>query len=373
VLGLSAIVAVRTEARVRGDSADFTKAMFCAQSAIEKGRYLIDADPSWRSSRLDGNWEEGTAIGEGTYTLAGYDPVDGILGNRAGDPLVLEGSGFAGDAKYRLRVELQPTGGGLTCLQVPLHAGSSLSFNGATVTSNGPVSSNSSITASGSLVTANAQAVGPISGSVIVGTKTTPITARTMPGPTVFDYYTNPSHATQISMTSLPLDSGDRTIRNATLSATSNPYGAKNAAGLYYIDCGGARLVVRDSRIIATLAVINASEVRLRDNVNWHPSSSAYPSLLVQGELRIEISALNFLLNLNLLPSEIHGLFYAAGDVDLRGNTRIIGVLVGGAQIEVTETLTLTYDPAYLSNPPPGFGTPITMEIMDGTWQRLVD
>lgn len=373
VIGLTALTAIRVESRQSREDGDFSKAMFYARSAIEKGLYIVASEPGWRSSRPNGIWEQDKEIGDGTYTLKGQDPIDALLANAIKDPVWVEGIGAARNATYRLRVELASSGGGYSCLEVPLHAGGDLKFTGALVTSNGQVSSNHDVSASNlAIVTANVEAVNAITGGTFIGTKKTAITPRVMPGSTVFDYYKDSTRATAINRNSLPLYSGDRAIQNVTLSPTSNPYGSPNANGFYHIDCGGGRLIIRNAKIVGTLTAYNVNEVVLRDSMNWE-SLGTNPSLLVNGKLDIQISATSFLLGLNLLPSTINGLFYVNAAAAVSNNVKLIGVLVAGDTINVSGTLNLTYDSKFLTNPPPGFGTPLITEVVQGSWRRLVD
>jgi hypothetical protein len=361
------------ENRAARDDADFTQAMLNARSGIEKGLYIVANEPGWRSSRLSGVWEQDIPVGIGTYTLKGEDPIDSLLGNVMKHPVWLEGIGVAKNTKYRLRVELTSSGGGYTCLEVPLHAHGDLKFTGATVTSNGAVSSNREVSGSNlAIVTANVEAVSAIKGGTFIGTQTVPIAARQLPEATVFDYYKSSTRATAINRTSLPTYSGDRAIQNVTLSPTSNPYGTANASGLYFIDAGGGKLVIRNSKIKGTLTVYNVSTVILRDSVNWD-SFGNNPSLLVSGNLDVQISATNFLLGLDLLPSTLKGLFYSNGSTSVSNNVNLVGLLVSADNINVSGTLNLTYDSKFLTNPPPGFGTPLTTQVVQGSWRRLVD
>src|SRR5437763_885496 len=79
------------------------------------------------------------------------------------------------------------------------------------------ISSNSNITStSGAVVACNVEAAGTISTSgSFAGTRTAAAAPRTLPGATVFDYYT--ANGTTISFTSLPLWSGTRAINKAVL------------------------------------------------------------------------------------------------------------------------------------------------------------
>ena len=75
------------------------------------------------------------------------------------------------------------------------------------------------------------------------------------------------------------------------LSATHNPYGSQvtNAQGIYVIDCQGSQVIVSNSRIVATLVFVNAtSQVLLQNSINWEPTVSNFPAMMVQGSLSMD-------------------------------------------------------------------------------------
>src|SRR5687767_14232573 len=102
-----------------------------------------------------------------------------------------------------------------------------------------------------------------------------------MPGASVFSYYVNPANGTAISATLISLV-GDIVIDGKLLSPDNNPWGLeKNANGIYWVNCGGRRVVIRDSRILGTLVLRDANEVTVEGSVHWEPAVEGYPALLV--------------------------------------------------------------------------------------------
>ena len=70
-------------------------------------------------------------------------------------------------------------------------------------------------------------------------------------------------------------------------------------------------------------------------------------------------------------PSLIKGIVYASGDMTATADhPKINGVLITGDELKVNsgESLTVTYDPLYLSNPPPGFGD-LQLCVTPGSWR----
>ncbi len=373
LIGLAALTTVRIEARSLQGGGDLMEAMHYAQSAIEMGRYKIRNDPNWRTNLTNGTWIHEKPIGSGLYSLEGLDPIDGIIANILDHPLTLIGTGIKGDARYKLQVRLQSKGGALTCLQVPQHSGSNTTMSGATVSATGgPVSSNGSVSVSSSNVGANVEAVGSITGSYYWGTKTSSISPRTMPETSVFDYYI--ANGTPINIASIPKANGVPTIQDVTLSNLTNPYGGTNLQGIYVISCAGSNLRIRNSAIVGTLVVLDPGEFSIQNGINWIPAVPNYPALLVRGNVQLAYTKLDFALNLVTIPSLVTGLIYASNDVSTSASVTVTGALIAGRNISNTGALTLTYDPTLLLAPPPGFsGESGDIEVVPGSWKRVVD
>jgi hypothetical protein len=339
-------------------------------------------------------WEANRAIGTGTYTLEGIDTTDGSLSNSASDSLLLRGTGFQGESRYKLQVTMTAKSNALTCLQVAMHAGNDLLFNSATVQSNlVTISSNGSATASSANVWPKVEVVTTATGLTFKSGATPGITPRTMPDATAFDYYD--LNGTQITYASLPTQQGAN-IEKIVLSPSNNPYGLKitNANGIYVIDCLGGNLRIRNARIVGTLVIRNPGVFSVEQAVHWEPAIANYPSLRVGGNAQLEFdssslseSAMKVSFNPpgtpygisedidqnDTYPSIMKGLIYASGNVSMKNYVTIDGVLVIGTTLTAENNLTLTYESTFYDNPPPGFGGAPEMVISPGTWKQLVD
>lgn len=394
VIGLSAAVAVRVERRSAEDTTDLAEAQLYARTGVEMAQHLIRGDKSWRTNRASGSWEVDKPIGAGTYTIQGVDPVDGNLSNSNADPLLVTGIGRARDATYKLQVTMNPIGGPLSCLQVASATTLDLVFSSAISTCNQTMTANRNTSASTSTVTGAIEVVGTKSGMTYVTLPKTGQTARQMPTSSVFDYYI--ANATTITMASIPSVSGRKTIERRLFSAAGNPFGTANAQGIYKIDCAGANLRIRDSRIVGTFVILNPGTFTLENSILWEPAVANYPSLLVNGAAQLNITnnslsessgtAVNFnptgapysgvtdLDTSDSYPSKIVGIIYAAGTLSTANNVTIDGVLLSGATTTIAGTLNLTYRGTFASNPPPGFGSYSTaMQVSSGSWKRVVD
>jgi hypothetical protein len=111
VIGMSAMLAARVRLKLTLAAADGTAVRFLAQSAIELGYALMDADVDWRSNRGTGAWFTDMPIGDGKMTLTVTIVDDGVR-NFQGDPNILDdnvvmvGEGAQGQSKHRIQVEL---------------------------------------------------------------------------------------------------------------------------------------------------------------------------------------------------------------------------------------------------------------------------
>jgi len=384
VMGLSAIMLARVERSSVVGTADSAAARFYAQSAIELGQQHIRQDSNWRQTYTSGVWEANRAIGTGTYTLEGIDTIDGNLSNSPSDPVVLRGTGFQGQSRYKLQVTMTGKSNALTCLQVAMHAGTDLTFSSATVQSNlVTISANNSATASSSPVYPKVQVVNTYSGSSYPSGVTPGITPRTMPDATAFDYYI--LNGTRIVYAGLPKSGGKTTIEKVVFSPTHNPYGLANPKGIYVIDCLLGDLRIYNTRIVGTLVILQPGVFSVQQAVNWEPAIANYPSLLVSGNAELAFSSgalsessLGVDFNqdsdkTDTYPSLIKGLIYASGNVTTKNTVTIDGVLVIGTTLTAQNNLTLTYESTFLDNPPPGFGGAPQMVVSPGTWKQLVD
>jgi len=147
----------------------------------------------------------------------------------------------------------------------------------------------------------------------------------------------------------LPLNGeGYREIRGEVLSPLSNPFGANlNGEGVYVIDCLGQQVVIAESRIVATIVLVNpASGSGVQNAVNWEPAVANYPALLVDGSMRFEfdntpLSEAAVKTNFNPAgtpylgsedsdkkdeyPSLIKGLVYVSGDLTVHQTPTLQG------------------------------------------------
>jgi hypothetical protein len=209
-----------------------------------------------------------------------------------------------------------------------------------------------------------------------------------------------------VSLTDQDYPDNTYMIDRVLLSPASNPFGAgqTNAQGIYVINCGGKTVQISNARIVGTLVFVNpGGNSGIVGPVVWEPAVYNFPALLAQisGAGKINIgpnsgalseAILGVNLNppgtpypyvggsanstaLNSYPSQITGLIYSSQDVSFSASPSVAGVVIADHNIQVnSSSLNLGYGNVYLNDPPPAFtaGT-ISMKIVPGTWQRVVN
>ena len=104
ILGMTAMMIVRIQRSQIDDVIQTGDAELYAKAALEIALLRIKNDANWRTTYSNGVWESNKSIGRGTYTLEGIDPDDGDLSDSDSDPLVITGTGIAGQATQKLQV-----------------------------------------------------------------------------------------------------------------------------------------------------------------------------------------------------------------------------------------------------------------------------
>jgi hypothetical protein len=164
-----------------------------------------------------------------------------------------------------------------------------------------------------------------------------------------------------------------------------NPFGPTNAQGLYWVDCGGNKIVIERSRIKGSLLIINPGSGSMigAGPIHMSPAKPGYPSLLVHADTPANadftIAATNRALseaeegfNFNptgvsheslgtdgdtydTYPSEIQGLVLVEDDLTTQNSPLIRGSVITGDDVTTSGgSLEVDYRPDALYSPPPG-------------------
>lgn len=394
VVGLSAVHVAQLRLRAAAEAGDHQSARALATAAIEHAVAEFNSNPNWRTDYAEDTEypSPAAALNGGTFawTISALD--SGVTR--------LRGIGRAGAGQCVLSVDLGRSG--LDCAVVC--GGSFASWEGAVTSAEaitvvgGPLHTAGTLDNRGT-ITGNVEAVEIIGNGGISGTRKVPGVHRLLPEvDQAAAYYV----ARGTLLNNSALGYGTKTLQNNLLAPYSNPYGSNNGDGIYVIDAGQERVRIRNMRIVGTLVILNAAGgpgVEIDRSVNWEPAHPHYPALVVDGD--IEFAYTNDALdegdigtNLNPFftpyqgasdffrnddyPSALAGIFYASGNITFNGRNdsgdrmRIHGLvmcrgdcnLMQGAQVDIT------YDPTFLTSPPPGFG-PVGQEIIiPGSWQQ---
>lgn len=387
LIGVSALLAIRVRLRDVQANKDAIAARHYAHTAIELGIYAINADASWRQTRVNGEWG-GLNFGHGKLTLSGIDPTDSDLADAIADPLVLIGSGMCGDAVYHERVTLVPPEVPLPALNTCVHTGTAIQVSsGASVTATGaPLSTNGSFVTAGT-VNADVEALTVFESKPINGNVTTGAAAKDLPDPNVYDYYL--ARATEIPFAS--------TIQGVVLSPASNPFGNTNAEGVYYINAGGSDLRIQGTRVCGTLIVrTGGAYFRLGPQVHFSPARADFPVLIVKGTLDLEMGSGTALResdwstsfnppgtpyegvadidNSDTYPTELRGLVHVIGTLYTThsDSARVKGVVLCTGTFYAYIPTYFEHDPTLYANPPERYISYGTPEISPGTWQQTL-
>jgi hypothetical protein len=176
-----------------------------------------------------------------------------------------------------------------------------------------------------------------------------------------------------------------RYIYRKAIGPGVNPYGTPNAQGLYWINCGGNKIVIERSRIKGSLLIINPGSGSMigPGPIHMSPAKPGYPSLLVHADTPANadftIAATNRALseadegvNFNpvgmsheslgtdsdtsdTFPSEIQGLVLVEDDLTTQNSPLIRGSVITGGDVTTSGgNLEVDYRPDALYSPPPG-------------------
>ncbi len=172
---------------------------------------------------------------------------------------------------------------------------------------------------------------------------------------------------------------GTRYIEHVLLGNGNNPFGGKvvSPGGMYTISVPGEKLLIRDSRINATLVVTDSSKVEIGNAVSWEPAGRNYPSLIANASIDdltsiASLSEGTIGVNLNpasspylgssntnasdTYPSVIRGPMVSTINILLNGASALSGPVMSSQKITVTSAnLNINFPSDMILNPPPGF------------------
>jgi hypothetical protein len=150
---------------------------------------------------------------------------------------------------------------------------------------------------------------------------------------------------------------GDILLERMLFSPRHTPYGTTlSPAGVYVIECAGRRVVVRSTRVLGTLVLVDPGPGSIVEGSSvFEPSIRGYPSLVVLGSIELSLSTTLLSENesprrdfnpqgapypavggtfdedrVDLFPPRIDGAVVVTGNAIVDGDTDVKGLLVGG-------------------------------------------
>ncbi len=352
-VGLSRfLIRARQDAR---SARQVEQAQIHAQLGLRHALWATHHNSNWRTLLPNGEWLTDIAVGQATYTVTGTDPDDGNLADNPADAVILQCSAAVGDITRTLQVEARSSK--MEFLNYQAAAGGNLYLNGsADIEGDVYINGNLQINGSDCYIDGDAMTAGSVSGYTthITGVTTTGAADLDLPaGTTAYDYFAPLA-------TTIPYQSE---IFAKVLAPNSNPYGATNSDGVYLINCSGQRIVIKQSRIVGTLILVNPADTSAVEiSVNWQPARTDYPALIVHGgnfEFKIDSDIYEMLINADLsLPGElgygtklssydgeIHGLIFTNRSLSLSQNTLLYGQAVALVNLTLNENADIYPDP----------------------------
>lgn len=392
LIGLSAMMALRSERLRANATVDSVQASLFAQSGAELAVQLIASDPNWRTTYGSGTIMTNRAIDDGRISVTATDPIDGNLGNRPTDPVVLRATAKRGIATKIVEVTLDAGGPPIDALAMAVHTAGDLRVaNGDTLTVTGaPASTNTTLTNVGT-VAGDAQCLTAINPLNVTGTLTLAASPKAMPSSGILAMY---------SALGTPISPGGNDIQKFLLAPGVNPWGAGNPDGVYVLTVN-ADITLRNCRIVGTLVINNpGKKVTIKDSVLIQPARPDYPALIIDSDVVLQhdvtkpLSEATIGVNCNptgvpylgvtdadtadTYPCEIGGLVHVRGILQFNQ----AGLIIRGAVIcesaalskavEVANDAQVFYDPALYSKPPMGYTKFTTMSPRPGSWKRAV-
>lgn len=394
LIGLSALMAARLNLRMVNDQQTVAEARTLARSGIEYARWVMANDLDWRTRASPTGWLDGAPFGSGQITVTVVDAGDGNLADDTNDNAVVTGLGEVGASRFLLSVELTPEPPpGIASLSSAVAAGVGLTTGGK-VTADGPLSSNAALTVGLlSQVDANIESIAPaVVLGTVNGTQTILDEAKDTPGEAALVPYI--MMGTPLSIAAMPKPLLSPRELSGLLGPCSNPYGATNANGVYYVTCAGQALVLKNLRVLGTLIILDPGlGSGAGQGVRIDHLDPTYPALLVRGAFSLDLSGtLDESKDSNFNPTDcpyegvadtdtkdsypvgINGIIYTTGTLSITTPLIAGGAIISDGPITISNGLTVDHDPALLNTPPPGFErTNRPMIPVAGSWQRVVN
>lgn len=393
IIGVGVIATSRAGMRSVSQAEDWAEAQSLTYSAVEHAIVEINSHSNWRND-FNGTTTQ-CSLGRGSFTWRLVDEGDGSMTDDPHDACTAYVTGTVGRATYSMKVHLAMAPGPLPALKMALATGGNTTvtnYDSATFTG-GPLGCNKTVTINyNATVTGIVQAkyLSIISPGALNGSSVVPSPAMTMPDSTVFSQYRG--RATTLNYNWFWYGSMD----DVNLSPSSNPQGAPNADGVYYINTGNRDLYIDHCNIQGTLVIdCGTATVTLGAGTKINSYRTNYPALIVKGDLKMTFSTggsprpwgthrrgggfrdnghhwgwFNFL-QYWTEPGEIVGLVHVKGNLAMQSSSGVEGCVICEGDVWLQGTHEFANDPVLWQTPPVGYTTGPPRPCPD-FWGRVV-
>jgi hypothetical protein len=392
VLGVAALATVAVERLSAELSADMASARCAAESGVDLVMLVIQTDSTWRTSRSNGPWMAGLAVGDATVSVEVTDPGDSNLANRPTDSVLVKATGRKGQAVHIVQVLVKASGDPIDALKMAVHTAGQLHVNsGATLSTTGAPSSTNTTLANEGTIKGSAECLAALPIGTITGSLTLLAPSKAMPAASTRTLYAG---------LGTPITPPPSTIDKVVLGPGVNPYGPADPDGLYVISTA-SDLTIRNTRLYGTLVVrCPGRKVVIDQTVLLQNYRADYPVLLIDGDLVVQLDSSAQLSEavqgtnfnpvgapfqgssdidiLDSYPCQIQGLVHVTGTVTISGSAKVIGAIIAESSalsdaVAAKNAPEVVYDPKLATNPPMGYMKSVRMSIVPGSWVQLTN
>lgn len=359
---------------------DIVRARLAAGSGVDIGVQMIAEDDEWRSTLGAGVWVDAMRVSDDTtLSISVSDEVDGVISNDKREDITLVAEGRVNSAVQRIEVVLSPILGSYESMAASVYAKGVLDIEAESIEAESFLASATAVYDDGDEI----GSFGPTelegsSGDIYAG----PLDLETPDEALALAIFRD--LATEISIDDLR----GKKIENVVLTEKSNKFGPVNERGIYLIECGGQKIVIRDSMIRGTLILVNPKpDSEMKEGMHWEPLLPNDPTLVVFGSCKFDLSGDDVDVGKitgeyihaddqewmdNHADSTLSGFMYVGGDLLVQNAFRFTGALVAAGDVVLEDDIDISAGPNYAREEVTGFIDTDGVRVKQGSIRRLV-